>query len=96
MMTHHHSILQRSPDLGAGLTWGHLAPRGREEADLTCDGVNEVVELPLEDVQGVAQDLAVVGLALGNEVQLLLHGAADGGKHQLRIWGRAAAVSTLT
>lgn len=55
------------------------------------------MELPLEDVQGVAQDLAVVSLALGNQVQLLLHGAADGGEHQLHICGsRDVVVSTRT
>lgn len=55
------------------------------------------MELPLEDVQGVAQDLAVVSLALSNQVQLLLHSAADGGEHQLHVCGRGdAAVSTHT
>lgn len=71
-----------------------LSGEGREEVGLTSNGVHEVVELPLEDVQGVAQDLAVVGLALGNQVQLLLHCAADGGEHQLCVCKQGHAVSS--
>lgn len=81
----------QSPNLDAGPAqpwwpWPRsLWPSGRERAGLTGDGVYEVVELPLEDVQRVAQDLAVVSLALGDQVQLLLHCAADGGEHELCI-----------
>lgn len=62
-----------------------LLTRGREEAALTSNRINKVVKLSLEDIQGVAQDLVVVGSALGNQVQLLLHRTADGGEHQLCI-----------
>ena len=87
-----------SQGLGAGLPEGDNSPEagpsaeGQGRGTLTRDGVHEVVELPLEDVQGVAQDLAEVGSALRDQVQLLLHGAADGGQHQLGICGRAGAL----
>lgn len=78
----------RSPGIGSADRDTPLV-RGRPEADSTGNGVDKVVELPLEHVQGVAQDLAVVGLALGDQVQLLLHCTADGGEHQLCICKRA-------
>lgn len=60
--------------------------RGKEEAGLTSNRINEVVELSLEDIQGVVQDLVVVSFALGNKVQLLLHCTSDGGEYQLCIY----------
>lgn len=60
--------------------------RGKEEASLTSNRINKVVELSLEDIQGMAQDLVVVSFALGNKVQLLLHCASDGGEYQLCIY----------
>lgn len=70
--------------------------RGREEAGLTSNRINKVVELSLEDIQGVAQHLVVVGFALGNKVQLLLHCAADGGEHQLCICEQVGGVAVGT
>lgn len=63
-----------------------LLMRGRGEARLTSNRINKIVELSLEDIQGVAQDLVVVSFALGNQVQLLLHCTADGGEYQLCIY----------
>lgn len=62
-----------------------LLMRGREEAGLTSNRINKVVELSFEDIQRVAQDLVVVSFALGNEVQLLLHCTADGREYQFCI-----------
>lgn len=65
--------------------------RGKEEAGLTSNRINEVVELSLEDIQGMAQNLVVVSFALGNKIQLLLHCASDGGEYQLCIYEQVGA-----
>jgi len=65
------------------LSWLRITTAGC--GGLTGDGVHEVVELPLEDVQRVLQHLLEVGLPQRDEGELLLHRAADGGEHQLRV-----------
>lgn len=53
---------------------------------LTSDGIHKIMKLPFEDVQGVLQDLVVIGFTQGNQSKLLLHCATYRGKHQLCIY----------
>ena len=49
------------------------------------DCLDEVVELSLEDVDGVLQNRGEVYFASGDEIQLLLHGSTHCGQTQLGI-----------